>query len=362
MKKQSKIKKVIIATIISLCVIFIVCTIVTLEIYSSRFDRIGEFPESNFGKVESPENDFYPYYSWAEIDQIKYSREEVHFNSGKHKLQGFIYGKENTNGLVVISEGLGMTANGYLPMIMYFVDKGWRVFAFNNTGVSGSEGKNTRGMVQSVIDLDAALTYVENSDKFTGLPVMLAGHSWGGYAVCAVLNYNHRVSAVVSFAGYNKGSELIKEGGIEMLGNFYYIIAPSIWTVEKFRFGNATHFTAVDGINKSGIPVMIVQCSNDDVIRPTTTSIYAHRKEITNPKLEIVYRDGEDAVLHNSFISKAQKEYNDWAVKSWKTYKAENKNATARQWANEIHFDKDLANQLDSVLFERIITMFNNAQ
>ena len=364
MQKQHKIKKVIITTVVSLCVIFIVSTMVTLGIYSSRFDRIGEFPESNFGKVVSPENDFYPYYSWGEIDQIKYSREEVHFNSGKHKLQGFIYGKENTNGLVVISEGLGMTANGYLPMIMYFVDKGWRVFAFNNTGVSGSEGKNTRGMVQSVIDLDAALTYVENSDKFTGLPVMLAGHSWDGYAVCAVLNYNHRISAVVSFSGYNnnKGSELVKDGGMAMLGNFYYIIAPSIWTVEKSRFGGATNFTAVGGINKSGIPVMIVQCSDDDVISPNTTSIYAHRKEITNPKVEIVYRDGEDAVWHNSFVSKAQKEYTDWAVKSWETYKTVNKNATARQWANEIHFDKGLANELDYNVFERIVTMFNKAK
>ena len=217
-------------------------------------------------------------------------------------------------------------------------------------------------MIQSVIDLDAALTYVENSDKFNGLPIMLAGHSWGGYAVCAVLNYNHHVNAVVSFAGYNKGSDLIKEGGVSMLGNFYYIIAPSIWMVEKSLFGNATNFTAVDGINKSGIPVMIVQCSDDDVIRPDTTSIYAHRKEIINPNLEIIYRDGEDAVWHNAFFSKNQKEYYDRAIKNWETYKAENKNATTLQWANEINFNKGLANELDHNVFERIITMFNNAK
>jgi predicted alpha/beta hydrolase len=360
MKKWSKI--MIIAILISLCVIFIVCTIVTLGIYSYRFDRIEEFPESFLGKVESPENDFFPYFCWREIDQIRYSREEVHFNSDKNKLQGYIYGKENTNGLVVISQGLGMTADGYFPMIMYFVDKGWRVFAFNNTGVSGSEGKKTRGMIQSVIDLDAALTYVENSDKFSGLPVMLAGHSWGGYAVCAVLNYDHRVSAVVSFAGYNKGSELVKEGAMSMLGNFYYIISPSLWTVEKFRFGGATNLTAVGGINKSGIPVMIVQCSDDDVIRPNTTSVYAHRQEITNPYLEIIYRDGDDAVWHNAFFSKAQKNYNDWAIKNWETYKTENKNATTLQWAKEINFDKNLANELSHDLFERIITMFNKAK
>jgi predicted alpha/beta hydrolase len=326
------------------------------------FGRIEEFPENIFGKVESPENDFFPYYSWNEINQIKYSREDVHFYSGKNKLQGFIYGRENTNGLVVISIGLGITADGYFPMIMYFVDRGWRVFVFNNTGVSGSEGKSTRGMVQSLIDLDTALTYVENSDKFNGLPVMLIGHSWGGYAVCAVLNYNHRVNAVVSFAGYNKGIDMISEGGVSMLGNFYYIFTPQQWVIEKFLFGGAGNLTAVGGINKSGIPVMIVQCSNDDVVRPETTSIYAHRKEITNPYVEILYRDGEDAIGHWTFYSQAQKKYNDWALKNWETYKAENKNALKLQWANEINFDKDLANELDHDLFERIITMFNEAK
>jgi predicted alpha/beta hydrolase len=308
---KNRIRIVTIAIIVSLCFVFIVCTIVTLVINSSIFGRIEEFPESIFGKVESQENDFFPYYSWREIDQIKYSREEIHFHSGKHKLQGFIYGRENANGLVVISQGLGMTADGYFPMIMYFVDKGWRVFAFNNTGVSGSEGKSTRGMVQSVIDLDAALTYIENSDKFNGLPVMLAGHSWGGYAVCAVLNYNHCVSAVVSFAGYNRGIDMIQEGGVSMLGNFYYIFTPQQWIIEKLLFGRATNHTAIDGINKSGIPVMLIQCSNDDVVRPSSTSIYAHRKKITNPHVEIIYRDGANAIGHSTFYSKEQKEYND---------------------------------------------------
>jgi dienelactone hydrolase len=350
---KKRIKTVIITILILLCIVFIGCTIVALKIYSSSFGRVEEFPE----------NEFFPYHRYKEIDQFKYPREEVHFNSRGNKLQGFIYGKENNNGLVVISEGLGGTADDYLPMIMYFVDKGWRVFAFNNTGVSGSEGESIRGLSQSVIDLDAALTYIENSDKFNGLSVMLAGHSWGGHAVCTVLNYNHRVNAVVSFAGYNKGSDMIKEQGVSMVGGLFYILTPQMWALEKRLFGNTANLTAVGGINKSGIPVMIVQCSDDNVITPSTTSIYAHRKEITNPHVEIIYRDGEDATGHEyTFCSKAQRDYYNWASKSWATYKAENENATKLQWANVINFDKDLANELDPDLMERINFLFNNAK
>jgi pimeloyl-ACP methyl ester carboxylesterase len=351
MNKRNKI--IIITLIILLCFVFIGCTIAALEIYSSSFGRVEE----------SPENEFSTYHKWKEIDQLKYAREEVRFNSGENKLQGFIYGKGNNNGLVVISEGLGGTADDYFPMIMYFADKGWRVFAFNNTGVGGSEGESVRGLSQSVIDLDAALTYIENSDKFNNLSVMLAGHSWGGHAVCAVLNYNHRISAVVSFAGYNKGSDMIKEQGVSMLGSFYYLFTPQMWALEKQLFGDIANFTAVGGINKSNIPVMIVQCSNDDVVMPDSSSIYAHRGKITNPNAEIIYRDGENATGHEYiFCSKEQKAYIDWAKESWEAYKAENENATKLDWANVINFDKDLANELDLELMERINEMFNNAK
>jgi alpha-beta hydrolase superfamily lysophospholipase len=316
-----------------------------------------------FGRVEEyPEDEFFPYHFWKEIDQNKYPREEVHFNSGENKLQGFIYGGSNNNGLVVISEGLGGTADDYFPMIMFFVDSGWRVFAFNNTGVSGSEGESVRGMTQSVIDLDAALTYVKNSNKLGGLPLMLAGHSWGGYAVCAVLNYNYDIKAVVSFAGYNNGSELVKDQGESAVGGIYFVVSPQMRNIEKQLFGDTAKLTAVGGINKAGIPVMIVQSSDDDVITAKKTSIYAHRKEITNPHTEIVYLDGEDSAGHEFvFCSKEQREYMDKALADWEAYKAANKNASKFQWAEEYHFDKLKANELNAELMERIHIFFNNA-
>jgi pimeloyl-ACP methyl ester carboxylesterase len=264
---------------------------VALELYTQTFGRIEETADMEYAV-------------WEEKNPVKYSREEVYFNSGGNKLQGFIYGRGNANGLVVVSEGLGSTADGYLPMIMYFVDKGWRVFAFNNTGVGGSEGESVRGLTQSVIDLDAALTYIENSGGFNGLPVMLAGHSWGGYGVCAVLHYNHDIKAVVSFAGFNSSGEIFQEQGIAMTGSWYYMLKPQMWIIEKQLFGDLTNLSAVDGINKSGIPVMIVHCANDEVIPAHTTSIYAHRAKITNPYVEIVYREGEDAAGHYPHLSK----------------------------------------------------------
>jgi len=349
---------IIITILVSLCFAFIGCTIIALEVYSGLFGRVEELSGNEVASVK--------YFVWNDIvhiDPIKYSRKEVHFNSGENKLQGFIYGGTNNNGLVIISHGLGGTADAYFPMIMYFVDKGWRVFAYNNTGVSGSEGESVRGLTQSVIDLDAALVYVRSSNELNNLPVMLVGHSWGGFAVCAVLNKNHNVNAVVSFAGFNTGSEVIKENTILEVGGIYYMMAPQYWAIEKQLFGDMADLTAIGGINKSGIPVMIVQCANDDVITPNGTSIYAHRGKITNPNKVIIYREGENATGHEyTFCSKEQKAYLDSAQESWEAYKAGHNNASITQWANEFNFDKAKANELDMDLMEQINVLFNNAK
>jgi pimeloyl-ACP methyl ester carboxylesterase len=208
----------------------------------------------------------------------------------------------NHNGLIVIFHGLGCTADHYLPLIIYFADKCWRIFTFNNTGVTGSDGESMRGLTQSVIDLESALAFVKNSSKFDDLSVMLVGHSLGGYAVCTVLNLNQNVNAVVSFAGFNSSKEIFEEQGITTLGELFYILSPQTWAIEKQLFGDRVKLTAVDGINKAGIPVMIVHSSDDEIIPVRTTSIYAHRNKITNHNVEIIFFEGENASGHGGGV------------------------------------------------------------
>lgn len=265
--------------IASLCLYGAGCTIVALEIYSGIFERYDGHG---------------PYNSWI----AGYPREEIRFYSGKNRLQGFIYGAGNNKGLVVISPGIYSYADEYDRIIRYLVDKGWRIFSYNCTGVDGSEGDSMRGLSQGVVDLDAALTYIENTGAFNDLPVMLAGFSWGGYSVCAVLNYTHGVKAVVSFAGFNSTQEVMENQAVAEVGGIYHLMSPQLWAMEKQLFGDIAKLTAVDGINKSLIPVMIVLCSDDDVIPVNTISIYAHRQSIVNPHVEIVYLDGENAFGH----------------------------------------------------------------
>jgi len=345
MKKPKR--KKLITGIVTLCLLTAGCTALAYGINSQIFARVEGFQPGVFTT----------YFIWDDIDL---ERTEVRFYSGGNRLQGFVYGVENDKGLVVISHGLRGTADAYFPLIMFFVDKGWRVFAFNNTGVAGSEGRNMRGLSQSLIDLDAALAFVEETSGFYGLPVMLVGHSWGGYAVGAVLNLGRNVNAVVSAAAFNCPWEILREQGMRGAGGLFFLLGPHFWAVQRHLFGDAAKLTAIDGINKAGVPVMIVQCRDDDIILATAASVFAHRYRITNPNVELILREG---IGHEFvFSSPAQRRYMEWVALSWSEYSARHRGASIFSWAEQSGFCKARANELDPELMERIHGFFYAAR
>ena len=223
-------------------------------------------------------------------DVTGYPRRQTHFYSGGNRLAAFIYGEENDKGLIVISHGFTLGAEYYFNETMYFVDNGWRVFAFDNTGSHNSEGRSVRGLPQSVLDLDAALTYI--ATQGWGLPVMLYGHSWGGFAACVVLAKGHDIASVVSLAGFATAMGVMHEvarDGIG-LGLGAYIAYPYLWLHQRLMFGRYAGLSAVDGINSGTAPVKIIHGTQDRLIGYGGSSIIAQRGRVTNPNAIFVSR------------------------------------------------------------------------
>ncbi len=172
--------------------------------------------------------------------------------------------------------------------LLYFVDHGYQVFGYDNTGCYKSEGKNSVGLSQSVIDLDAALSYIENEKRFKSIPIFLYGHSWGGYA---------------------------------------YVEYPYIYLYQKMLFGENTNMSAVDGINNTDTPILIIHGNKDTTVGYEGAGTIAYRNEITNPNVQYKICDGErqndhnklfmslDAIAYekklNADYDKLQKQYNE---------------------------------------------------
>ncbi len=234
--------------------------------------------------------------------EANYPRQLVDFESGNNLLKGYIYGSDNSLGLIVVAHGLGGGADSYLPQITYFVDHGWRVFAYDATGSFDSEGKTTKGFPQALLDLDAALIYIESQDSFEELPVVLFGHSWGGYAAANALHLNHEIAGVVSISGANSAMSMIMEQGESMMGGFIYVQYPYLWLYQRILFGESASYDAAQAINKKDVPVLIIHGTEDEMVDYNGSAIIARVDEMTNPKVETIVQSNPGRNGHNSLF------------------------------------------------------------
>lgn len=349
-KKKNPIKIILIVLLISV-IIFSVLSFIIVKV---NFDDI-------FGRTELD-----PITAYLRYNDIKdqYPRELLSFMSGENKLQGYLFGSENTKGLVVISHGLGGGAESYTAETKRFVDEGYQVFSYDNTGCCSSEGESSIGLVQSVKDLDAALTYIEQESRFNDLPVLLYGHSWGGYAVTAVFNYEHNITASVSVAGFNKPMQTIVEWARGMMGGFAYVEYPYIWLYQKTVFGNDLDLTAVDGINNTDTPILLLHGNEDGTIGIDESAIMAYRDEITNPNVQYKICDKERQNGHNSLFRSAEsldyaKEKNVEYEKLYNEYDGKIPDDVRKSFYDKC--DKFKVSELDSDFIDSVLDFYENA-
>lgn len=290
-RKSKRIVKIIGLSIMGIIMIFSIISMIAIKfVYDGQFPRYDRHDDTITARLR---------YADLEVD---YPRDLVSFNSGENRLQGYVYGSDQEMGLVVVAHGLGGGADSYLPQITYFIDQGWRVFAYDATGSFDSEGKTTKGFPQALLDLDAALTYINTQEEFDNLPILLFGHSWGGYAVANVLHYNHEISGVVSVSGVNSSIEIVLEQGQQMMGGLIHTQYPFLWVYQRILFGKTASLDAVDAINGSDVPVLIIHGTEDELVNYKGCSIISKIDDITNPNVRTISISEPDRNGHNNIF------------------------------------------------------------
>lgn len=288
--KKNCLRKVLKGIIIFILIFIVASMTATKFIYDYIFKRYDSLNSEN-----------YP----GSIVKLVNSREILKYKSGENNLQGYYYKSSSTSdALVIIAPGFNAGADNYLQQTQSFIEQGFDVFAFDNTGCKNSEGDSNIGFPQAICDLDATLSYIEGNDRFNYHDIYLFGHSRGGYAVCCVLGYNHDITAVVSVAGINSAMEAIMEPSVKAIGNSAYINYPFLWFYQTTLFGNEiANKTATEEISNSDIPVLIIHGKNDTKISSDEYSIYSHKDEITGNAQFLLYeeenQDGHTSILYD---------------------------------------------------------------
>lgn len=327
----------------------LVSMVVSKIIYDGQFPRYERHDETVSANLR---------YGDLEAD---YPRQLVDFKSGDNLLKGYIYGSENSLGLVVVAHGLGGGADSYLPQITNFVDHGWRVFAYDATGSFDSEGKTTKGFPQALLDLDAAFNYIDSTASFESLPVVLFGHSWGGYAVANVLHFDHEIAGVVSVSGASSAMSMIMEQGESMMGGFIYSQYPYLWLYQSLLFGQSASLDAVDAINKKDVPVLIVHGTEDEMVDYNGSAVIAGVDEMTNPKVETIIQNDPERNGHNNlFKSEAAVSYIEMVNVEYKALYEQYDGNIPYEIRQEFYLkiDRALAQDLDDDLMGEIQQFF----
>lgn len=298
---------------------------------------------------------------YRDVSQGDYPRRAVSFPSGKNMLHGYVYGEENGKGLVILSHGLGAGSESYFAETIFFVDHGWRVLAFDNTGSYSSEGESTRGISQSLLDLDAAFAYVASDEKLSSLPVFLLGHSWGGYATTAILNWHPEVKAVASMSGFATPREALFDFAENKTSIFGVLGFPFFWGYHCFLFGENANISAIDGINSSNVPVMLIHGTEDKTLRYNWCGIISHQEQIHNPNVEYISRSQPGQNGHSDLMfSEAAILYQQEKKAQWASLQKQYNNHIPAEIEAQYYagIDRALASQLDEELFEEITLFF----
>ena len=352
-KKKSS-KKIIVCFVKTVLVIFAALCFATVVFMRSTFSR-GDYTDKKYVGYNRYDPD------WKDI----HPREEVTFTSGDNELKGFIYGLENTDpkGLIVFAHGIGGGHESYINQLMWFVDENWVVFAYDATGSGYSEGSGSRGLVQSALDLDKALDFAENDERLSGFDKYLLGHSWGAYAVSAVQNFDHDIKAAASMSGYAYPVEMLDVGAEQMLGKAgSAVFHPFVWSYNKLLYGEYASLNAVDGINKSGIPNLVIHGENDDFVEYDRASILSKSSRITNPNVRYITLTGEFADHNMFFNSDACNEYkkpfNERRKEINKIKNKTERNEKLEALVSEM--DKDILNTINTDLLITIENFYEN--
>lgn len=251
-----------------------------------------------FARYEYYGNNIDPVYSME--DAKNYPREDVSFQSGRNTLYGRLYSVDDPNGIVILAHGMHSYGDRYLDVTEYFIDRGWCVFTYDMTGTRDSEGFDTVGLPQMRRDVTAAIRFVQNNPATAELPIVLYGHSMGGYAVATAIATEKEIAGVVCISAFDRPTDIMLNQAAHYAGFAAKISYPFMWLQNRILFGRNANERASDVLQKTQIPVLVIQGNSDDTI-PEKFSLYAKKDTITNPRVTFLLVDapyrGEHSTL-----------------------------------------------------------------
>ena len=349
--KTSKIKIIVLILVILLLLLIGGWGVFSISLYRQTFDQRFE----SYAPLRLEVSDF---------DGLEATRYTFPSDKGQ-MLTGYLYSHgEDPRAILVIAHGFGGGGhNSYMDVADFFAAHGFAVFAYDATACDESEGDGLGGVPQGVADLDHAITFIEG--ELPDLPVVLWGHSWGGYSVCNVLNYHPEVKAVAECSGCCKASDMFEAGGLQQAGDVIYTMLPFSRAYERLRYGDYAAHTALDGFAASDAAVMVVHSEDDDVLPIQYGYDVYYAAYQNDPRFTFVrFTDRGHNMIYNdtTYVDEFNAAFDEWLTTlDYDYHAAENKDRFAADKADYINTHLDRArwsHSLDPALFDQFLAFY----
>lgn len=264
--------KIVLYIAIGIIALFLIFIITTVLVHKKLFGK--RFEKDPLVKYFTPED-------------FNISRESFFVPTKKGKLNGYLYNKDKhtKDPLIVFAHGMWCNVDAYNQDICYYANNGYEVLALNHHGVDKSEGKNIKGLANSLESLDETLNYIEFLDEFKGRDIYLVGHSWGAYAVLSVLKFHKEVKKVVSISPFVTPTRLVKN----MIPKFARFLIPLFLLIEKIKFGKYGNVSAIDAAADFTGDILILHSTDDPMV-----NYEANTKYLQSVNNKINYRISEN--------------------------------------------------------------------
>ena len=223
-------------------------------------------------------------------------------------------------------------------------------------------GESVNGLPQGVIDLDNALDYIKADEELADLPVLLWGHSWGGYSVCSVAKLHPEIRGIVSVAGFNSSLDMIENVGRDMAGDAIDYIMPLFEDLEKDKFGDFATMNVLESLERATADVLIYHSADDDVIPIELSYDKYYEKFADNERFTFVRFEDRG---HNYIFNSAESlEYREKVNADYKKYVEsigeENVTPEIRLDFIKKNVDRMKFFELDSETMEQMLEFYDN--
>ena len=302
------------------------------------------------------------YFSCEDYADIGLTKREGNVISDGNELKYYIYENQSVSKkeYILFCHGLGAGHVQYMEEIAFFVKNGYQVFTYDVRGCLNSKGDGIGSFSSALMDMHNVLLFIESLSEFNDRPILLYGHSMGGFCVNNIPVFNHKnIIGGVSVASFNTVKNVFHDLVVKIGGKKSAVIAKLMTKEESNYYKQLGSLSSVESLKLVKYPMLMISGDKDQFIFYEKNHKVYESEFKDNPLFTFMTVEGR---YHRANISLDATEYCNYVDKKIDEYNALNKKEKSKEKQKALYdsFDYRKMVEFDYEVMNKIIDFYQN--